>query len=298
VDLRQIHYFVALYEEKSITKAARRLHVVQPAVSMQIRRIEVEYGVQLFERTTSGVHPNEAAAAIYPMCLEVLSRVEDVRRTLRNGSGKITGSLAIGVPPSIAHGILAEVLAGFSAKYPDVHITVSEGYSAHLVDWLLQGDLNFAILGEFEDDRRLYSQALATEELVVLTAAATVHEGNTITGRELSSMKLILPTGKNLIRILIDTEFEKEGIKLAPTMEIDSLATVLAAIRQPGWASILPVSGINDNDLASGLRILRLVDPIIDRTLVATFPTLKPSSAAAQQFIREVRDVIRRKADA
>lgn len=298
VDLRQINYFVALYEEKSITKAARRLHVVQPAVSMQIRRIEEEYGVQLFERTTSGVYPNEAAGAIYPLCLDVLTRVEDVRKTLRSGSGKITGSLSIGVPPSIAHGILAEVLAGYSQKYPEVHISVSEGYSAHLVDWLLQGDLNFAILGEFEDDRRLFSQPIATEEMKVLTSTETDHNGDSITGEELARFKLVLPSSKNLIRILIAAEFEKDGIKLTPAMEIDSLSTVLATIRQPGWASILPASAINDADLATGLRSLRLVDPIIDRTLVATFPTLKPSSAAAQQFIAELRSVILRKAEA
>ena len=107
MDLRQIQYFVALYEEKSITKAARRLHVVQPAVSMQIRRIEADYGVTLFERTTSGVYPNQAANTVYPMCLEVLANVEKLRRTLRHGSGKIDGTINVGVPPSIAHGILA-----------------------------------------------------------------------------------------------------------------------------------------------------------------------------------------------
>jgi len=218
-----------------------------------------------------------------------------VRRTLRDGSGKIAGSLSIGVPPSIAHGVLAEVLSGFSEKYPDVHISVSEGYSAHLVDWLLQGDLNFAILGEFEDDRRLYSQAIATEELKVLTSIATPHAGDTITGKELAKLKLVLPSAKNLIRILIAAEFEEEGIKLVPAMEIDSLSTVFATVRQPGWASILPASAISETDLTTGLRSLRLVHPIIDRTLVATFPTLKPSSAAAQQFINELSSVIRRK---
>ncbi|MCO5070746.1 MAG: LysR family transcriptional regulator [Rhizobiaceae bacterium] len=295
MDLRQIQYFVALYEEKSITKAAKRLHVVQPAVSMQIRRIEVEYGAQLFERTTAGVHPNEAAAAIYPACLEVLNKVESIRRTLRDGSGKITGSLSVGVPPSIAHGILAEVLAAFTEKLPEVHLTISEGYSAHLVDWLLQGDLNFAILGEFDDDRRLYSQAIATDELVVVTSEETPHDGDSITGEQAATLKLVLPSSKNLIRILVDSEFEKEGIKVSPVMEVDSLATVFAVIRKPGWATILPSSGIGEGDLKSGFKLLRLTKPMIDRTLVAAFPTLKPSSAAAQEFIRVLRQVILRK---
>lgn len=286
MDLRQMQYFVALYEEQSITRAARRLHVVQPAVSMQIRRIEAEYGVQLFERATTGVHPNPAAQTIYPMCLEVLSKAENVRRVLRDGSGKIGGALRVGVPPSIAHGILAEVLVEFQSRFPDVQLTISEGYSAHLVDWLLQGDLDFAVLGEFEDDRRLHSQPIATEELKVLAGSLTGIAGPTVRGCELCELKLILPSPKNLIRILIDAEFERVGVALSPSMEVDSLATVFAAARQPGWATILPGSAIRESDLATGLRSFVLVEPTVRRTLVATFPTLKPASAAAQQFIK------------
>lgn len=289
MDFRQIQYFVALYEEQSITRAARRLHVVQPAVSMQIRRIETEYGVQLFERATTGVFPNPAAEAIYPMCLEILSKAENVRRVLRDGSGKITGALRVGVPPSIAHGILADVLVEFQSRYPDVQLTISEGYSAHLVDWLLQGDLDFAVLGEFEDDRRLNGQPIATEELKVLASEAGPIAGSTIRGYELQKLKLILPSPKNLIRILIDAEFERAGLTLAPSMEVDSLSTVFAAARQPGWATILPGSAIRESDLSTGLRSLSLTEPTVRRTLVATFPTLKPASAAAQQFIRALK---------
>jgi LysR family nitrogen assimilation transcriptional regulator len=295
MDLRQIRYFVALYEEQSITKSARRLHVVQPAVSMQIRRIETEYNVQLFERTTSGVYPNEAAEAIYPMCLQVLDTIEEIRRTLRDNSGEIKGALTVGVPPSIAHGILAEFLLDFQTRFPHVQLTVLEGYSTHLVDWLLQGDLDFAILGEpFEDDRRLYSQTIATEELRVLTSEATPLSGDVITGAEVRQLKLILPSPKNLIRMLVEAAFERVKLTLAPAMEVDSLATVFAAVHQPGWATIIPASAIREADLASGLRSVALTEPVVRRTMVATFPTLKPSSASAQQFIHALKAALRK----
>jgi LysR family transcriptional regulator, nitrogen assimilation regulatory protein len=294
MDLRQIQYFVALFEEKSITKSARRLHVVQPAVSMQIRRIEVEYGTALFERKSSGVFPNDLAQAVYPLCLEIIAKVEKVRQTLRDGSGELSGALAAGVPPSIAHGMLADVLFAFRTDYPGIQLAIYEGYSAHLVEWLLQGDLDFAILSEFDDDRRLCCQPIAVEELRVVTSAATpVQEvDGAITGSELQKLKLIGPSSKNLIRILIDAEFERLGLSLTPAMEVDSLATVFSAVHQPGWASILPASAIKELDLTGGLRSLALVDPTIRRTLVAAFPTLKPSSTAAQQFIAVLKTAI------
>lgn len=291
MDLRQIQYFVALYEEKSITRSARRLHVVQPAVSMQIRRIEVEYGVTLFERTSSGVYPNDTAAAIYPLCLEILGKVETVRHALRDGSGKLSGTLAVGVPPSIAHGVLTDVLFGFRTRHPGVHLAIHEGYSAHLVDWLLQGDLDFAILSETEDDKRLRCQPIATEELRVVTSAGSV-EGDTVTGERLLDLKLIVPSAKNLIRILVEAEFKRVGLTLVPAMEVDSLAVVFAAVRQPGWATILPASAIGGAEMAAGLTSLALVEPTIRRTLVATFPTLKPATAAAQQFIVALKTAI------
>ncbi len=291
MDLRQIQYFVALYEEKSITKSARRLHVVQPAVSMQIRRIEVEYGVPLFERTSSGVYPNDAAAAIYPVCREILGKVEQVRHMLRDGSGKLSGTLSVGVPPSIAHGILADLLLNFRAVHPGVHLAIHEGYSAHLVDWLLQGDLDFAILSEYEEDKRLRGEPIVAEDLRVVTSLSTDFAGDTITGQQLLQLKLIVPSAKNLIRILIEAEFERVGLKLVPEMEVDSLATVFAALRQPGWASILPASAIGYIE-SNGLRSLTLVEPTIRRTLVATFPTLKASTAAAQQFIASLKEAV------
>lgn len=287
MDFRQIQYFVALYEEKSITKAAKRLHVVQPAVSMQIRRIEEEYDTVLFERTPGGVLPNDRAAEVYPLCLEVLERAAEIRRRLRSSPGKVVGALSVGVPPSIARGILVDILADFQKKFPDVQLSVSEGYSAHLVEWLLNGNLDLAILGTLESDPRLHSDPILTEEMRVLVGPQSDIPGDEITGKSLVGANLILPSSKNLIRILIETEFRKIGLSIEPEMEIDSLSTVFALVRGSGRATILPASSIRESDLRDGMRSLRLVEPSINRTLVATFPVLKPPSAAAKEFMKE-----------
>ena len=292
MDLRQIQYFVALYEEQSITKAARRLHVVQPAVSMQIRRLEIDYNTSLFERTPHGVYPNEVARRLYPLCIDILGRVEGVRRTLKDSSGLLSGTLAVGIPPSIAHGVLARVLREFHESNPDVKLAVHEGYSANLVVWLIQGNLDFAILSELEEEKRLRYQRIVTEELKVVIGLDTPFAGDTATGADLSNWRLIVPSSQNLTRILIETEFESIGLKLAPAMELDSLAAVFAMLRQPGWATILPASAVLGNISESGVRCLSLVEPTIRRTLVAAFPALKPTMPAAQAFIEMLEDAL------
>jgi DNA-binding transcriptional LysR family regulator len=292
MDLRQIQYFVALYEEQSITKAARRLHVVQPAVSMQIRRLEIDYNVSLFERTPHGVYPNEVARRLYPLCIDILGRVEGVRQALKDSSGLLSGTLAVGIPPSIAHGVLADVLRQFHERNPDVKLAVHEGYSANLVDWLIQGDLDFAILSELEEEKRLRYRRLVTEELKIVIGTDTPFEGGTATGADLNAWQLILPSSQNLTRILIETEFERVGLELSPAMELDSLATVFAMLRQPGWATILPASALLSHAGESGMRCLSLVQPTIQRTLVAAFPALKPPMPAAEAFIDMLEDTL------
>src|ERR1700761_954477 len=122
MDLRQIQYFVALFEENSITKAAKRLHVVQPAVSIQIRRLETDYGVPLFSRTPHGVYPNATARALYPLCRETLRNVDRLRVMLRELSGQVVGELVVGVPPSLALGCLAQVLVDFHGENPGLQV--------------------------------------------------------------------------------------------------------------------------------------------------------------------------------
>lgn len=298
LDLRQIKYFVALFEEQSITKSAQRLHVVQPAVSMQIRRIELDHGIPLFDRTSSGVYPNEAAKSVYPACLSVLKKVEAIRDTLRGFSGSLTGTLAIGIPPSIAQGILPSVLENFHMAYPDIHLSICEGYSAHLIDRLLQGDLDLAILSEEDGDVRLQCQPIFTEELRVLVAENGTFDQETIRGDQLATLKLILPSSKNLIRILIETEFHKHKIPLQPEIEIDSLSTVIAMVRQPGWATVLPASVMGGAHIEKGLRSIRLIEPNITRTLVATSSRLKPPPAASALFLDAIDDALGKSAHA
>jgi DNA-binding transcriptional LysR family regulator len=281
MDLRQIQYFVALVEEQSITKAARRLHVVQPAVSMQIRRMETEYGVTLFDRTPQGVYPNAVAKRVYEQCLAVLEQTELIRKTLRAASGRLVDRLAIGIPPSVAQGAMARALIDFREQNPDVRLVIQEGYSANLVEWLVNGELDFAVLTIMEGEKRLRYQQFATEELMFVTSPGTDLPGTEVHGVDVAEFKLILPSSQNLIRILLDATFEDIGVPLQPAMEVDSLATVFQLVHNPGWATILPASAARDDGSHSELRWLRLVEPIVRRTLVVAFlPQREPSSAA------------------
>lgn len=293
MDLRQIQYFVALYEEKSITKAARRLHVVQPAVSMQIRRLEADYGVKLFDRTPHGVNPNAHARALYPLCRETLLNAERLRTMLRESSDQLAGELVVGVPPSLALGSLGRTLAEFHDQNPGLQLRVHEGYSANLLDWLIQGELDFAFVNFVDGERRLSYRHLATEELVVVIGHDTPWSGETISGTDLASFKMIAASPRNSLRMIIEAHFAQVGIELNGAIEVNSLVAICNMVQRPNWASILPRSAVPSGGIPAAPRVLRLVDPKITRSLTVAHQPQHEPSAAGELFIEFVSRSLR-----
>jgi LysR family nitrogen assimilation transcriptional regulator len=110
LDLRQINYFIALFEEGSVTKAAHRLHVVQPAVSMQISRLERELGQKLFERTPRSMVPTAAGRTLHRLVLPVVRNLSVAHEQMARLSGVVSGSVTMGIPTSLATSLLPGML--------------------------------------------------------------------------------------------------------------------------------------------------------------------------------------------
>ena len=132
VDIRKIRFFVAVYEAGSITRAAEREHIAQPALTVHIQQIEDELKVKLFERSAQGVNPTPAGRHFYGICQDLLRRLESVGDEMQAFSGEVAGSIAAGIMPSICHGPLAPVLACYTATYPNVAVRIVEGLSGTL----------------------------------------------------------------------------------------------------------------------------------------------------------------------
>jgi DNA-binding transcriptional LysR family regulator len=292
VDERQMRYFVALYEEQSITKAARRVHVVQPAVSQQIRKVEADFNVKLFDRTSSGVIPNAIARRLYPLCIKTLDNIEAVRKSLREHSGVPAETQTDGVQSSVTQAIMGGVLLDFSKIAPDVNIQLREGYSANLIEWLVEGVIDFAILSMNEVDRRLKYEPIAVEPLIVVMSKNTEHHSATIAGVDIDRFHVITPARGNQLRSLIDAEFTRVGLTYRPSMEVDSMATVFQVISRPGWATLMPLCAFPNDARRHDLKSYRLVEPEISRMLVvATLPN-RTVSDAARPLIDLLREAV------
>ncbi len=135
MDLRQITYFIALFEEGSVTRAAQRVNVVQPALSMQIAKLERELEQKLFDRTPRAMELTAAGRTLHRLVQPILRDLSLAREQMaRLSRTAISGRVTIGVLSSLAGSVVPRVLARFAAAYPDVEVSMADGYSSTFID--------------------------------------------------------------------------------------------------------------------------------------------------------------------
>ena len=287
MQLRQIEYFVALYDERSITKAARRLNVVQPALSMQISRLERTFKTKLFERTSRGVVPTDTGRTFYGYCQKILGDVDAAERYLRDASGRISGNLTVGLMPSVANSVLPDVLAEYKKSYPEVKLVIVEGYSGSLLDQLYAGSLDLAVVNHMGIIDRTAIVPLFRDHLVLVTRYTTGRRlPADVQSSRLHDYKLVLPSQRQGMRLLVDSILASNGIVLKPEIEIDSMGPTLELVRQSDWATILPVIAVKRAVDQKLLRSQRIVEPHIPRDVIVASPATRAPSLAAELFLK------------
>jgi DNA-binding transcriptional LysR family regulator len=217
MELRQLQYFVTVVEEANFTRAAERLHVAQPGVSAQVRRLERELGEELLDRSGRTVRLTEVGAAVLPYALAALNAVSGARDAVAEFTGLVRGHVTVGMVSSMStHAVdLPGLLSGFHRRHPEVEITLSEAGSAVLLEGLQAGRLDVAFVGLAGDPPPgIDIQVITDEPLVAIVSHDDPLAGrDTITLEELAERSLIgLPRGTG-IRTCVEDAFAALGLR-------------------------------------------------------------------------------------
>lgn len=146
MDLRQLRYFLAVARAGSFSRAAQHENVSQPALSEQIRSLEQELGVPLFERRARGVRLTPAGERLLEHARLVLREIATARRSIESLRTRIAGRLAVGAIPTVLPYLLAPRVEEFRRRYPEVQLRLVEDVTARLIEGLRSGDLDLAIV--------------------------------------------------------------------------------------------------------------------------------------------------------
>ncbi|WP_433216394.1 LysR family transcriptional regulator [Dactylosporangium sp. CS-047395] len=286
MELHQLEYFLAVAEERSFTRAAARLRVAQPGVSAQIRKLERELGLPLLDRTTRSVRLTAAGEAVLPHARAALAAVSGARQAVDELAGLMRGRVAVGTVTS--HTVdLAAILADFNTRWPDVEITLVEDASDHLVDAVLDGRLDAAIVAYSNVPDGLDVHVVTDEAIdAAVWPGHDLATRDTVTLSDLRDRALIcLPRGGG-IRAILDAACAKAGFAPRVAFEAGSPAVIeQLAARRLGIA-VLPESIARHRDT---LHPLRIVEPELRGRLGLAWRGNGPTSPAAAAWLRHAR---------
>jgi DNA-binding transcriptional LysR family regulator len=167
MDLRRLRYFIAVAEEPSFNRAAQRLRIAQPPLSNQIKQLEVELGVVLFERTSRGVRMTEAGELLLEEARRIFVEVDQtVRIVQRVGHGEV-GRLVLGFVPSASNEVLPPILHAFRERFPEVELFLREMRPNRVVQLLHEKQIDVGFLYLPLEDASLNIECVSREPLVL-----------------------------------------------------------------------------------------------------------------------------------
>lgn len=241
MELTQLKYFVTIAETLSFTGAAELLHVSQPALSYQMRRLEGELGTQLFRRSGRRISLTSDGDLFLPLARSVLSRASEAVRLLQDRSGVETGDVRLGANPSVGTYLLPAVVASFHEAFPRVRVELAEGGDLELQHRVYSGSLDFAVVTAPGSPQSLEVVPLGSEEVLVTTSLRhRLAERRAIDLSELAFDDFVLPTNAfNLATQVVDA-CRRAGFEPRVAYQAGSIESVKNFVRQGLGVSMLP----------------------------------------------------------
>jgi len=294
IKLNNLKFFVAVYEERSISAAARKVHATQSGISVQLRDLENQLGVSLFERVSTGVVPTRAGEQVYGRVVNILREVSRLKEDVAPDSKTLTGRVRVGIMPTFARSILAPVMAEFTQENPLVVVTVTEGYSALLTQMVLAGELDLAVVPDGSIHDGLRSTFLDTDLEILVSRHPLPGVKESVDLAKIDALNLVLPGPGNARRAKIDQVLKSVSPVGHTIMEMDSMMTTLDIIRRGAFCSILPgclcVPDLEDPEV----NLYPIVQPKMTVDYLLIEPATRAESAAVRLFTEQLSAEIRR----
>jgi LysR family transcriptional regulator, nitrogen assimilation regulatory protein len=291
IDFRLIRAFCAVYEEGSITKAAERLRIAQPNISVAIKNLEFDLRKKMFERSTGGVTPTPVAKAFYSRLQPALADIQAAHLEARKSVGDALDPLRVGVTPILAKGIMPGLLPSLLVEHPGLEFRLTEGSPSSMVSLVSSGELDLAFILAAPVDSRFISEPIMTEPVFLISSTrnCSIPRGP-VDLTAIPPFKFAVPWGMGAARHPM-TEFLSSGqIPISQTINVTAFNPLLDLVRNSDWMTVLPISA-----LAGELNDL-VAREVVHPNTVAEFFVIRPPattmSAAANFFIDGVKQTL------
>lgn len=288
MELRHLTYFVAVAERLNFSRAAEALHVAQPAISQQIRALEQELGISLFDRISKRVTLTEAGRALLPHARQILSAVEAARSEIRERGTLKRGTVSLGAPPTVSAHFLPTKITSFEQKHPGLDVMLREAGTETLVALVEQGQLDMAIVSTDVLPPSIESTPFLEETYVLAVGAKhRLCKRKTVNITELAEESFIMfPQGYKLREV---TQIACRTAGFEPKVALDGggMQSALQFVAAGLGVALVPELALTDTN---NICALRIADQNLQRTLGLVWRKgghLSPAARALRDFLME-----------
>ncbi|PRC93324.1 LysR substrate-binding domain-containing protein [Solimicrobium silvestre] len=293
MELRQLRYFVAIVDHGSLSRAARVLHIVQPALTQQLQLLEQELGAQLLHRSAQGMSATDAGKLFYEHAQAILKQVGDAKSAVAQSALRPTGTVALGIPQSVSGALALPLLMAVREKYPEISLQLTEELSGNLIEQLKSGRINLAVLFDDGQLAPFIVKPMIEEQMMYITCANSrfAHLGTSIDLAAALQVPLILPGYQHGVRPRIENLVRHAGLAIGDVIDINSVAILKSALLADMGATILPVAPLLSEIERGEMIALPIADSHISRTVVLCASKNIPLTNAASAVERLVLEV-------
>lgn len=293
MNLKQLEYFVRVAELGSFSKAAMVLNIAQPALSRHVRLLETDLRTTLLIRNGRGVMMTEAGKRLYDHAVGILQLMSSVREDIEANRDVPSGRIVVGLPPSFGRWCTLPLVEEFRENLPQAQLSIVEGLSAHLAEWIASGRADLAILLNPDPNPALDIQPVIDESICLVgtrdNMKAVGAGASGVAFAELAHLPLIVPGRTHAIRKLIETQSALLGMPIEVAWEISSIASILNLVQAGYGYALLPRSAV----AVSGLSSHFVLAPIVAPTLISRLCLVCSSHKQPTPLIRHVQRVLR-----
>lgn len=292
MDLKQLEYFVNVVDLGGFSRAGRLLGIAQPAISRQIRSLEVELRQNLLLRNGRGAAPTEAGKRLLEHARGILQQVDRARREVDETKDAPVGHVVIGLPPTVARHLTLPVVREFRQRYPGGSLSIVEGLSATIHEWLLVGRVDVGVVYNPVASPAVDARPLLEEQLCLISAKPKGRQPRTLRLPELPLYPLIIPSRPNAIRMLVETRLAALGLRPQVAMEIDAVPAILELVAEGHGSAVLSPRALYSVEAARLLNARAIVQPRLLSKLALATSAQRPSTPIQQRTIELIERLI------
>lgn len=285
---QQLKLFESVSRLSSYTRAAEELFLTQPAVSIQIKRLEEQAGLPLFEKVGKKIFLTAAGKAMYEASIDILNRVDLLKNSIEELKGEVKGPLQLSVVTTAKY-FLPNLLGAFLQEYPEVEPKLKFTNRARVIERLMNNDDDFVVMGQVPKDDHLETYPFLNNILGIVAAADhPLANRKNITLKELANQRFLIRESGSGTRYVFDNLLKEHGIEIEPYMELGSSEALKQAVMAGLGIAVLSLHSVQLEREVNKLTVLNVEGFPLKRRWYAVHLKGRKLSLVARTFLEYI----------